>query len=261
MALPYGIYILVGLIFDTGLLPSVKETLLKLLTLAHAGPSHDLPPLTFAQLCRLTGRSDSTLREHLAYLSAYQAVRLQRVGQISYVVSLAGWLFPDPSTDFPGTPPINIINEEDINQLINNAYLININTPDCSGSPVLRYPEWEGGKAPAAGTNPAAEVHCPPTLSPDLTRSLQDAGVFSSLFPEIARAGLPEDDLRALLAWCLDANPRKPGGLFMHHLRAHSAIPSRYYATACPACGLTGSHAPDCRQRYIRGAYADAVEH
>lgn len=109
-------------------------------------------------------------------------------------------------------------------------------------------------QADQPGPGGAAQEKSGGDLPPKLRASLEEAGVFTSLFPEIARTagekGWTDKDLHALLAWCAEDSPDRPGGLFMGRLRHGFRPPRRYYRPACPYCGNRGKHADGCRGKY-----------
>lgn len=91
-------------------------------------------------------------------------------------------------------------------------------------------------------------------MSAALEETLREAGVFPGLLPEVAglaaRDGRSDADLRALLAWCQDDEPRRPAALFVARLRIGARAPDDYRRPACPRCGQRGGHSPECPRRY-----------
>jgi len=110
----------------------------------------------------------------------------------------------------------------------------------------------ESPLGPGAGEAPRPAI---PELPPKLQASLEKAGVFSGLIPEIARIaseqGWKAKDLRALLAWCVDDSPDRPGGLFVARIRRGFRPPKQYYHPACPYCGSYGKHEQGCPRSYV----------
>ena len=101
---------------------------------------------------------------------------------------------------------------------------------------------------PKAKSPPAAKP--PKPLKKDFLRRMTEAGVFPYLFDEVAQVGYTQNDLEALLDWCLASGSDRPGGLFIFRLRKGLRAPGKLAQPACPRCGLRGKHAPDCPGRY-----------
>jgi hypothetical protein len=244
---PRGIFAVTSLVFDLGLPAAIKETLLQIQSLAWASSTHETPPLSYAQLSELTGKSHTTLHGHLDVLRTYHsALRLRSAGRGLFIVSLAGWLYPprrSGALHYPKAP----VNEQESKEEEESHYDSNSKSPP---------PDFNKGRR-----NSERSPATPSTLDPEVARALLEAGVFSFLLPEVSQAGWKEDDLLALMAWCQADNPERPGGLFMARLRAGAEVPERYHEKPCTECGRVGEHDPECRRRYISGPYAAFLEH
>jgi hypothetical protein len=253
---PRGIFAVTSLVFDLELPASVKETLLQVMALAWANPTHETPPLTYYQLASLTGKSTTTLHGHIAVLRNYRAaLRLRRAGHGAMVVSLAGWLYTSRpgavSENQPAAPGSR--NPEVLPENQNHQQ------EEEEGDALYPHPSDdlipgtvpENGALPVQAKTPA---DAQALLSPQVSKALLDAGIFSFLFAEVARAGRPDEDLLALLAWCQEDYPERPGGIFVARLRAGALVPDRYYAERCDVCGKLNGHAETCRRRYLNWA-------
>jgi hypothetical protein len=241
---------------------NLKDTLIQLIALAWSSHTHTTPPFTLSQMAKLTGKPERRLFSHIAVLrDEYAALRLQSTGNGIIVVALADWLFPPPR---PGLgvdekPEVPVKEEEsshlptclpDEREIHPPAGLDHNNRPP--SKPVTKYakhkPAMRGGFAPR-------------TLSPALLDELAQAGVFPSLFAEVAASSYDENSLRALLAWASADHPSSPAQLFIARMRLEARPPATCFLPPCPRCGRRGQHAPDCPRRYYDGEFADFVEH
>lgn len=249
---PRGVFTVTSLIFDARLPASVKETLLQLLALAWSSPSHETGPLSYEQLSELTGKSHTTLYGHLTALRAYRsALRLRNAGRGCFIVSLADWLYPPRKAGAYGSAnlPVKDQNQEEEEESSTSSRATDPPPPESDSNHRSQGPDPGGRQA----GNPA--------LPPDVSSALIQAGVFSFLLPEVARAGWKEADLLALLAWCQADQPGRPGGLFITRLRGGAVVPARFYREACASCGRIDGHASDCQRRYTSGPFSQFVEH
>jgi hypothetical protein len=238
---PRGVFAATTLLFDQDLSPGIKETLLQLISLAWANPGHETPPLSYAQLCQLTGKGSSTLHGHIAALRDHRsALRLRSAGHGTFIVSIAAWLYPGRA-DSPEQPAPAA--SENLESPV-KVKRINQEEEEGSPHPPDSYHPIDSSQKPAGLKNGGE-------LEPAVDAALRKAGVYSFLLPEVARAGWPSADLLALLAWCQADRPERPGGLFMARLRGKAEIPARFFGQRCEACGQAGGHAPDCRRRYL----------
>lgn len=252
---PKGVFIGSRVVYDPGLPAPVKETLLQLMALTWPSHSHCTPPLTYALLTHLTGKSARTLRGHFSMLGHYHAVlRLQRAGTGQFMLVLADGLF-DNRIDLPAggetlPEPYHDHSQEEDEM---------VNLTDTFPEELLPHPHdqereetpGQHGAGQAAGDPPAPGRL---KLKKAFVRRMEDAGVFSHLFDEVAECAVKgkytHNQLEALLDWCVAENNDRPGGLFIYRLRKGVHAPGRLEAPPCPRCGKRGKHAPDCPRRY-----------
>jgi hypothetical protein len=259
---PRGAYIATRVIFHPTLPASLKETLIMLIALAWSSPSNITPPLSYPQLAKLTGKSVRRLFSHIAVLrDEYAALRLQSTGNGIFVVTLADWLFPPPrpGLDAYENWQLPVKEEEVLTRSIQPDENLLLNDHDHgsqkSSKPPAICPKRKPAARPAGSTGPVR------ALSLDLLDALAAAGVFPSLFAEVAVSPYAEDGLRALLAWAQDDQPGDAARLFIGRLRQGARPPAAYLTPPCPACGRRGDHAPDCRKRFTSGEFAEFMEH
>lgn len=254
---PKGVFIGTRVVYDARLPAPVKETLLQLMALTWQSPSHCTPPLSYALLTHLTGKSARTLRGHFQMLRSYQAVlRLQPAGTGQFILVLADGLFDNriemaaPSGQGGETLPEpyhdQVKEEEEI-------------YPDESWMTTLPpLPDDHPLKGFASPEPlPARESQAVPALPEAFIHRLEEAGVFPHLMGEVAEraaaGGYCLNDLEALLDWCIAAGTDRPGGLFIFRLRKGLHAPGKLAEPPCPRCGRRGGHAPDCPHRYALG--------
>jgi hypothetical protein len=256
---PKGVFIGTRVVYDAHLPATVKETLLQLMALTWQSHSHCTPPLSYALLTHLTGKSARTLRGHFQMLRSYQAVlRLQPAGTGQFILVLADGLFDNriEMADAPARggetlpePYHNQVKEEE------EVY------PDDSWMDLPPLPDDHSPRgytapqtAPTPPPPPAREPRADPPLPEALIHRLEEAGVFPHLIDEVAEhaatGGYRLDDLEALLDWCIAEGTGRPGGLFIFRLRKGLHAPGKFSAPPCPRCGRRGGHAPDCTHRY-----------
>lgn len=243
---PRGVFVPTWLLFDKSLPPVVRDTLVQLMALAWSNAGHELPPVSFLTLSGLTGKSISTLHSHFAILrDQHAALRLRSVRNGLFIVTMADMLFEKRPLAVKKTDFWNLENGKLFSGNLESTLKESDQEEEDSESylppPLVKSLE-EAEKNTENGFSPR--------LGEDLEAELIEAGVFSFLLPEVARAGWQEADLRALLAWCREDSPDKPGGVFMVRLRSQAVVPDRYYGEACDVCGRVGKHAADCRRRY-----------
>ncbi len=282
---PRGLFIGTYWLFDPGLSPNVKETLLQLMVFAWGSSGCTTPPLSYAQLEHLTGKDARTLRGHLAALRTYQAVlSLQPAGVGQFIVNLAGWLFRNNPETTPPAPaaedaptaarspagkflpqPDQIdLNQDQYQEEEKDIKAFPLLLNDQQPAPKVKTgaPKVKTGAAKAAAEKPAAQ-NAPAgvkkakkknPLSGELQIRLREAGVFPTLLEEIsARAQegrYSEKDLASLLEWCQDDQPENAARLFVGRLRAGARAPGLYDTPACHNCGKRGKHADNCYMRY-----------
>ena len=259
---PKGVFIGSRVLFDARLPAPVKETLLQLMALAWQSRSHTTIPLSYALLTHLTGKSARTLRGHFLMLRSYRAVlRLQSAGTGQFIIVLADGLFdnriafesgktlPEPDHDQvkEDEEEFNLPSEDDLKDL--PPLPDNLN--DQSDPPVVKTPPAVKD-SPAVKDPPAGRP--PKVLKKNFLHRMEIAGVFPYLFDEVAQraadGGYTQNDLEALLDWCLASESERPGGLFIFRLRKGLHAPGKLADPPCPRCGLRGKHAPDCPHRY-----------
>ncbi len=254
---PRGIFVVTALLFDRELAPQIKETLMQFMALAWSSPYHETPPMTFLELAKLTGKSDTTLHGHVAMLRNYRAaLRLRRAGYGVVVATLADWLFDTRQGGYSDYSPINnefsgfpVILPENQEQQEEEEEESESSPPlpddlICAENPENGMQSMDE-TIPKLLNNEQSEL-----LPPAVSKTLLEAGIFSFLFPEIARIGRPQADLLALLAWCQDDYPERPGGIFMARLRGGTQVPARFYGERCSLCGKLNGHSETCRRRY-----------
>jgi len=274
---PRGAFIATRVIFHPAMPANLKDTLIMLIALAWSSHTHTTPPLTLSQMAKLTGKPERRLFFHIAVLrDQYAALRLQSTGNGIFVVALADWLFPPPR---PGLgvdekPVVPVKEEEEESSHLPTRLPIEGEIPPLlndldhndgpSSKPLAKFAKRKPAPRPAKPTpweltlSPAPEGRA---LSPGLLDALAQAGVFPSLFTEVAASAYDETTLRALLAWAQDDRPASPAPLFIGRLRLGARPPATYFLPPCPRCGRRGQHAPDCPKRYYDGEFADFVEH
>jgi hypothetical protein len=269
---PRGAFISSRVIFHPTMPANIKETLIILLALAWSSHSQATPPLTYSQMAKLTGKSVRRLFSHIAVLrDEYAALRLQSTGNGIFVVTLADWLFPPPrpGLGFDGNQQLPVKEEEESSHLpIDFDFPPPPDDHDLNDLPPSKpLPKFAKRKPAIRPAKPAPEGRALSpgpegrALSSELLDELAQAGVFASLFAEVAASPYDENALRALLAWAVAGQPTSPAAIFIARLRQNARPPAVYFLPPCPRCGLRGQHAPDCRKRYYDGEFADFVEH
>jgi hypothetical protein len=238
----------------------VMHTLIQLIALAWDNKARMTAPLSFRALSGLTRKSVRTLYGHLSVLqNKYAALRLQTAGGGIFVVVLADWLFEPLKPDEQDCKILQTLVKEEEEDSLDESHIEISPPPDDS----VQEEEFEGKPHQIAKFDkrkPARKSMR--TLSPLLREKLLGAGVFPTLLDEVAVSPYSEDDLRALLAWAQADKPAGPARLFIYRLRARANPPEAFRHPPCPYCGLSGGeHTPDCRGRYLAGAYADFLEH
>jgi hypothetical protein len=277
---PRGIFVGTSVLFHSDLTPAVRDTLLQLMALAWSSACHQTPPVTIAMLEHLTGKSARTLRAHLALLrSEPDVLRLQPAGKGHFYVTLAGWLFggasagekgenrPRGGNPLPGGKTTGKDGEDSPPESGSPARR-GKNPPGGGDLPCVKDEEDDRQNQALPGSNlllsktdrrkaaaPGSPGGRPPERLPaGLEAALREVGLFPSLLPEVAglaqRDGYSEDDLRALLAWCQEDEPRRPAALFVGRLRAGARAPAEYNRPACPRCGRRAGHSPECSRRF-----------
>ena len=251
---PRGIFVGTSILFAPDISPPARDTLLQLMALAWGSDTHLTPPLSYALLEHLTGKKARTLRGHLASLRSYRDVlRLQPAGEGQFIILFSEWLFGRPggasAAHIPLAasgrllPPPDDHHDHKEEEESNSEFVELHPPPDHPAPPAQKSASrLQRGNAGA------------PALPPKLQASLGEAGIFTSLFPEIGRIareqGWSAKDLLALLAWCQEDSPDRPGGLFVARLRREFRPPPKYYQPACPRCARRGKHEPGCPRSY-----------
>jgi hypothetical protein len=243
------VFIPTRVLFDHKLTAVLRDTLAQLMALAWSSQGHELPPLSFDKLARLMGKSVDTLHVHFAVLRVYHsALRMRGTGNGLIIVTLADWLYdnkPVVNSRFLEIPAVKESDQE--------------SDQEDEDEDLPPHPPFDpdqsltGDPAQKMSTEPTGPETGASVLPDDLADELIEAGVFSFLLPEVARAGWEKEDLFALLAWCEEDSPAKPGGLFMARLRKGAIVPEHFYGERCPQCRRVGKHAPDCGRRYLEG--------
>ena len=274
---PRGAFIATRVIFHPAMPANLKDTLIMLIALAWSSPTHSTPPLTYPQLAKLTGKPIRRILCHITILrNTYAALRLQSAGNGVFVIALADWLFPPPrpSLDVDENLQLPVKEEEEEFSRLPTHLPVKGEIPPLlndldhndgpSSKPLAKFAKRKPAPRPAKPTpwgltlSPGPEGRA---LSPSLLDELAQAGVFPSLFTEVAASAYDETTLRALLAWAQDDRPASPAPLFIGRLRLGARPPATYFLPPCPRCGRRGQHAPDCPKRYYDGEFADFVEH
>jgi hypothetical protein len=258
---PRGIFTGTRILFDRELSAPVKETLLQIMALTWGSDSHTSPPLTYPLLEHLTGKTDRTLRGHLAVLRNYHAaLRLQHAGPGQFIINLSGWLF---KSDEPSQPQNGKVLPQPVKadraSLVDSQDRQSIKTENnhkeeeefhTLRKEILPPPSDQSGQKKDGGKHSQHQTQ----LSGAVEKRLREAGVFPALLAEVAARAAEgkykDKDLLALLAWCETDQPERPGGLFMGRLRVGARATTEYYSPACPRCGLRGRHGPECPRRY-----------
>lgn len=241
---PRGIFATSGLLFDSSLPASVKETVLQLMALTWNSPQHCTPVLTVSQLANLTGKTPRTLRGHLQALLAEQIIlERQVVDGGRFILTLADWLFKNTQYKPGGVAALE--GEANRPPLASRTHAAG--ERPASKRPAASKPRAVTGKGAGA---PAGRV-----LSKKLEQDLLAFGVFPTLIDEVASSSYSEADLRALLAWCRIDAPDTAAGLFIGRLRAGACAPRAYHGEPCDVCGQYGRHAPNCRRSYAQDIY------
>ena len=261
---PRGVFIPTRLIFDLKLPFQVRDTMVQLMALAWYSTEHELPRLSYSQLSALTGKSQSTLHNHFAILKAYHsALRLRVTGDGLIIVSLAGWLYEDAIPPTSRILESGGVKEEDHDQKEEEEEdlppLLDDHDQDFGqkNAPIgVKTTDFEDFLAENAPDTPEAANADSPGPAADLPRRVKkeliQAGVFSFLLPEVARSGRNSRNLLALLTWCEEDDPEKPGRLFMARLRLGVEVPARYFGKRCPECHRVGKHTDRCSRRYTQ---------
>lgn len=265
---PRGAFISSRVIFHPDLTPPLRDTLIQLLALARGG--RETPPLTLQQLTLLLGKPRSTLWGHISDLrNHHAALRLLHTAGGTFTIVFSDWTLPTRSPSAASPPesgnPADVKEEELTCLEKKDGFFLsslkgkfegenrNLNPRPgvrCAKQKPMR-PSLDRPSEEAAGE-----------LSPDLMGELRSAGVYPSLFPEIAAAPYTGDELRALLRWAAHDQPENPAPLFIWRLRAEGKAPPAFSAPPCPRCGgYGGKHSDHCPRRYIEGEYADLIEH
>ena len=164
---PRGIFIATQVIFHPALSPALKDTLLRLMALAWASGGHFTPPLSYAQLAALTGRSLRSLHAHLSELrDTYAALRLQRAGDGNFIIVFHDAVLPFQKTPFDCKSLHQPDQEEEVNILGEDLLLLDDHY-DHSGAKVQNF-----AQTPAVSLQTSAQT----PLSAQFLGGLQAAG-------------------------------------------------------------------------------------
>jgi hypothetical protein len=285
---PRGVFIPTEVAFHQQMQPRVRDTLIQLIGLSWANGGRFTPYVSYAELSHLTGKSVSTLREHISILrNDYQALCSQSAGNGTFCFVFSAWVVP-PSKRQPREPKrkrlsdsenscredLKEVNEvkrvKDFKELkeeqLPSFFKLNFNL---KAAKAAKMPAKSGAQPPEeahlAGpapdeTPPAAGLSRTAGLPPELRQVLLEAGVYESLLGEVASSGLSEGQIRALLDWTREDEPLRPAGLFISRLRRHILAPEKYSTPACRRCGQRLGHAKDCPERYSDNPYARHLE-
>lgn len=266
---PRGLFTGTRWLFDPALSAPVKETLLQIMALTWGRPGHTTPALSYPQLETITGKPARTLRGHLLALRSYHAaLRLQRAGAGEFIIALADWLF----TNITPVAPLAFHNSEEFVEDLVDDFSHGRLLPEPVNDQEEEQEEISTGREDFllplpddhdlhAKPKPARAQKIIPGAPKKLTRALEqrllEAGVFPALLPEVAaRAeqwGYSGPQLKRLLEWSAEDEPRQPAALFISRLRSGARIPDRYAKPACPECGKREGHSSDCLRRYTEG--------
>lgn len=247
---PRGIFIPSRVLYHPAFFPALRDTLIQLLALAWSSPSRDMtPPLTYPMLAELTGKTIASLHGHIAILrKECTALRLQYTASGTFIIQFAGWLFnraDEPKTDtkflvFPYQE------EEEVNCTDSDSSEILLPPPDDHDQGFA--PKKDKRRTPRRKKSPASAFG----FGAHLESALCQAGIFPSLFQEIADSQRDDIDLLALLDWAREDNPQGTAALFIGRLRAGALVPPRFYMKPCRCCGQREGHAPTCYLRYAQ---------
>jgi hypothetical protein len=229
---PKGMYYPAAILFNSKMRPVVRDTLVQLLGLAWATNGRCTPPLTYARLAQVTGKSQSSLYGHITALwRDHAALRLQSAGDGYFTIHFAEWVQPKGGKQAEDFENLNlpVKEEEQVSQ-------------SC-GEKLVLDPDLDHGARKVEKRR----------LSPELLAAFEAVSLFPRLIAEAAASDYSEDDLRALLAWAREDFPEHAAQIFIARMREHGSAPERFYGEPCKHCGLYGRHAPDCSGRYYEG--------
>jgi hypothetical protein len=252
---PRGFFISTQVLFHPTMTAALKDTLIQMIALTWGNKARMTPVLTYPVLEQLTRKSARRLYGQFTVLrKMYSALELQKAGNGTFVLVLAGWLFEssrDENNSFKQTP----VKEEELTHLESREDIVLLNDSD-------QEEECEGKPQKIAKFSKQKPLHKSiRVLSPGLRQKLLAAGVFPVLLNEIAVSQYSEEDLQALLVWSTHDQPDNPAPLLMGRLRVLASPPKMYRQPPCAYCGRYGSeHADDCRGRYLTGSYTEFLE-
>ena len=266
---PRGIFAATRLLFHHRLAAPVKETALQLMALSWHDAQHCTPPLTLAELARLTGKDERTLRGHMQALVQENAIEEKRYLEPGrFILRLSAWLFNNGAgrrgavsgADGVAAAKEEYSHSQEDGLAVNGVNAASERPSQPGGVPGSDRPPAGGGNhaggAPYREAPQPGEARAlPRLLSRGLQQELLAFGVFPALLNEVAGSPYSEADLRALLAWCRIDAPDSAAGLFIGRMRAGARAPKAYHGKPCDVCGLYGAHKPDCRRRYAQDIY------
>ena len=199
---PRGVFVPSAVQYDKSIPPAVRDTYSQILGVAYGRP--ETPPVSFHQLSEDFGKSISTLRGHMAFLRDRGVLRWRTAQDGTIIVSFPKGaskgqaFFRDESADSENLEkPVK--EDEDVINLTRKEL-----EPPHPPDSVKR------------GAKNQKERH----FSATVHQALLEAGVFESKLPELAQAGLSDDEIMAIIHKVEDEfGGEQKGGILVHRIQ------------------------------------------
>ena len=235
---PRGVFVPSAVQYDKSIPPAVRDTYSQILGVAYGRP--ETPPVSFHQLSEDFGKSISTLRGHMAFLRDRGVLRWRTAQDGTIIVSFPKGaskgqaFFRDESADSENLEkPVK--EDEDV-----------INSTRRELEPPHPPDSVKRGAKNQKERHFSATVH----------QALLEAGVFESKLPELAQAGLSDDEIMAIIHKVEDEfGGEQKGGILVHRIQNKVLPPQEYFGEPCSVCGKYGRHTASCwqgmREKYL----------
>lgn len=158
MILPPNYVNVPSAVIYSGLSPAYRDTYIQLRGLAWKSKYKETPPVTFADLAKLFGKSSSTVYEHVRFLREHSWLQFRNAEGSAYIFSFPvvsghpGNSESQEDVSINSETPINILPDE--NQPINNLEIEQSNIPENRNS-FSRKLQGEGKKRDPTLSHPA----------------------------------------------------------------------------------------------------------
>jgi len=200
----------VDLIFDLEIPAGIKETFLQLRALAW--DSTETPRLLWSELTRITGKPQSTLYNHLAFLRNNGWLLFSSAGKSFVIV-----VFRENGNFYQNR---ELPNQEEVNSLNPDSLLPH--NPDLKTAKTLSKSRNFTNNEKISSNNGWHEV-----IDPDLESLLREVGVFPEKLRTITESGWTPGQIRQLAQQILDEKgPGKGGGILLYRLENFTPPPT-----------------------------------